>query len=307
MASIKYKTEDGYVSIPLNIIGSRVYLEDYDDGEVVPELVDDSAKIGNGIGTCSTSSGTALEVDINNYKLVKSGIVTITFQYDVPANATLNINNQGAKAIYKGGSAITEGVIKAGSTIMLTYDGTNYVVSSQEKYSSHEAVSGGTTESLCTTGEKYIWNNKANNSTMIGASSSDAGTSGLVPAPAAGDQVKFLKGNGVWTVPTYGDINYSINTSSNVSGAVSVDGTIPIHVLTLSGNVSSVSLSANPPEGHSCHIIFASATTYTIAIAHHSTDRICPEAKNVLLEVSAGGYIEVDFFNVDNKIYVRGV
>lgn len=172
---------------------------------------------------------------------------------------------------------------------------------------SESAAQDGTDLSLVTTGEKYIWNNKANNSTMIGASSSDAGTSGLVPAPVAGDQVKFLKGNGVWTVPTYGDINYSVNTSSNVSGAVSVDGTIPVHVLTLSGNVSSVSLSANPPVGHSCHIIFASATAYTIAIAHHSTDRICPEAKNVLLEVSAGGYIEVDFFNVDNKIYVRGV
>ena len=33
---------------------------------------------------------------------------------------------------------------------------------------------------------------------MIGATSSSAGTSGLVPAPAAGDQDKFLKGDGTW-------------------------------------------------------------------------------------------------------------
>lgn len=130
MASIKYKTEDGYVSIPLNIIGSRVYLEDYDDGEVVPELVDDSAKIGNGIGTCSTSSGTALEVTLDNYKLVKNGIVAVTFENDVPANATLNINNKGAKPIYNEGSAIEADVIKAGKTVMFAYDGTNYVVTS---------------------------------------------------------------------------------------------------------------------------------------------------------------------------------
>ncbi len=34
--------------------------------------------------------------------------------------------------------------------------------------------------------------------TMTGASSSAAGTGGTVPAPAAGDQSKFLKGNGTW-------------------------------------------------------------------------------------------------------------
>lgn len=35
-------------------------------------------------------------------------------------------------------------------------------------------------------------------STMTGATSSAAGTSGLVPAPAAGDQDKFLKADGTW-------------------------------------------------------------------------------------------------------------
>lgn len=130
MASIKYKTSEGYTSIPMNIIGSRIYLEDYDDGEVIPELVDDNAKLGNGIGTCSTSTGTALEVTLANYKLVKNGIVAVTFEYDVPANATLNINNKGAKPIYNEGSAIEADVIKAGKTVMFAYDGTNYVVTS---------------------------------------------------------------------------------------------------------------------------------------------------------------------------------
>ena len=35
-------------------------------------------------------------------------------------------------------------------------------------------------------------------SSMTGATSSAAGTSGLVPAPAAGDQDKFLKADGTW-------------------------------------------------------------------------------------------------------------
>ena len=36
---------------------------------------------------------------------------------------------------------------------------------------------------------------------MTAASASDAGSSGLVPAPAAGSQGKFLKGDGTWATP----------------------------------------------------------------------------------------------------------
>lgn len=36
-------------------------------------------------------------------------------------------------------------------------------------------------------------------SVFIGASSSSDGTKGAVPAPAAGDQEKFLKANGTWS------------------------------------------------------------------------------------------------------------
>lgn len=39
---------------------------------------------------------------------------------------------------------------------------------------------------------------KADNKTMTGATSSAAGAKGLVPAPAAGDNVKFLRGDGTW-------------------------------------------------------------------------------------------------------------
>ena len=160
MASIKYKTNEGYVSIPLNIIGSRVYLEDYDDGEVVPELVDDNAKLGNGIGTCSTSSGTALEVTLDNYKLVKNGIVAVTFENDVPANATLNINNKGAKPIYNEGSAIEANVIKAGKTVMFAYDGTNYVVTSiEDSATGLEIVAASGTTLNAEVGKYYRYDN----------------------------------------------------------------------------------------------------------------------------------------------------
>ena len=36
---------------------------------------------------------------------------------------------------------------------------------------------------------------------MTGATADAAGTSGLVPAPAAGEQDKYLRGDGVWAAP----------------------------------------------------------------------------------------------------------
>lgn len=58
-----------------------------------------------------------------------------------------------------------------------------------------------------TSGSSYLaanWNVVQNNvDTMEGATTSAAGTRGLVPAPAAGDNLNFLRGDGTWaTVST---------------------------------------------------------------------------------------------------------
>ena len=47
---------------------------------------------------------------------------------------------------------------------------------------------------------------------MTGASSSAAGKTGLVPAPAAGKQTSFLRGDGTWVIPT--NTTYSNATTS---------------------------------------------------------------------------------------------
>lgn len=49
-------------------------------------------------------------------------------------------------------------------------------------------------------------------SDMKGATASAIGTHGLVPAPAAGKQTSFLRGDGTWVVPT--NTTYSVATSS---------------------------------------------------------------------------------------------
>ena len=61
-----------------------------------------------------------------------------------------------------------------------------------------------------------VWgtDNNTTYSDMKGATSSTAGTHGLVPAPASGSQASFLRGDGKWAVPT--DTNtWKANSSSS--------------------------------------------------------------------------------------------
>ena len=85
--------------------------------------------LGNGYGTCTTAEATVAKVaTLSSYSLVSGGKPSIKFTYAVPANATLNINNRGAKPIFYKGAKITAGIIKAGDICEFLYDGTNYNV-----------------------------------------------------------------------------------------------------------------------------------------------------------------------------------
>ena len=54
-----------------------------------------------------------------------------------------------------------------------------------------------------------------------GASSSTAGSAGLVPAPSAGDQDKFLAGDGIWKVPSGGsDMTGATESTAGTHGLV---------------------------------------------------------------------------------------
>lgn len=126
--------------------------------------------------------------------------------------------------------------------------------------------------------------------------------------------------NGIVTIPEYPteveykDVTYTVHVpSSNSSGALTLnfnDGPVQVHTVS-SANISSVSTS-NIPAGHSLHVIFRSdstSATRTVAIAHNATTSCCPEGSALSLTVpeQGNGYTEVDFINVNNIIYVRGV
>lgn len=166
-----------------------------------------NAILGQGFGNCSTGADTLEKVvNISNYECVKGGIIAVRFSYDVPARATLNVNNTGAKYIYYKNVNITSGIIKAGDIAVFMYNsGTRYELLS-------------TTNDIDTTYTK-----------MKGATSSTAGTEGLVPAPEAGSQNSFLRGDGKWAVPpnsTYESLKnpYAITIKSNDTILTEYDG-----------------------------------------------------------------------------------
>lgn len=96
-------------------------------GTGVGSLQDLNTALGDGFATCSTAAATAAKTAaLTGYTLTIGGRVSVRFANDVPANATLNINSKGAKAIYKNGAAVTAGMIVAGDICTFVYDGSFY-------------------------------------------------------------------------------------------------------------------------------------------------------------------------------------
>lgn len=78
-----------------------------------------------------------------------------------------------------------------------------------------------------TTGTITTQDTNTTYSAMTGATSSAAGKIGLVPAPAAGKQTSFLRGDGTWVVPTnttYSAATTSANGLMSASDKTKLDG-----------------------------------------------------------------------------------
>ena len=76
---------------------------------------------------------------------------------------------------------------------------------------------------------------------MKGATSSAAGSAGLVPAPNIGEQLKFLRADGTWVIPTnttysVGTTSYSGTTKLYTSTGSATDGTMTQNAITTALN-----------------------------------------------------------------------
>ena len=110
--------------------------------------------LGFGLASCSTAASiTAKTATLTNYELITNSIVSVKFTYDVPANATLNINSRGAKYIYHRGYQIKANIIKAGDIATFIYNGSYYHLMTIDDINSEIQVvtSETVTESITTT------------------------------------------------------------------------------------------------------------------------------------------------------------
>lgn len=218
----------GYTPVP--IIGGVPYYKDTNSTY-------NNAGLGQGYGTCATAEATAAKVvTLSGYALATGGIVAVKFTYAVPASATLNINSKGAKNIFYKGAAITAGIIKAGDTVTFIYDGTQYHVISIDRdnntvythpaYTARSAglykitvdatghVSAATAAAKADITALGIPGQDTTYSNMTAATANAAGKAGLVPAPAAGKQGEFLRGDGTWATPA--NTTYAAITTAEI-------------------------------------------------------------------------------------------
>ena len=83
---------------------------------------------GTWLGVCSTAASTSAKtVNLSDFILYPKVTISVRFTsaINVP-DATLNVNSTGAKPIYINGNPLQYGVINAGMTAIMQYDGTNW-------------------------------------------------------------------------------------------------------------------------------------------------------------------------------------
>lgn len=82
---------------------------------------------GQGYGVCNTAAATAAKaVSLPSYRLMQGGVISVRFVHDVPANATMSVNECTAAPMYYRGDAIQADVIIAGDIATFMYDGDKY-------------------------------------------------------------------------------------------------------------------------------------------------------------------------------------
>lgn len=133
---------------------------------------------------------------------------TSTYTWEKIGNTTLDLSNYVNALSGTANSGVVTNISKSGNTISIT--STNLATSSP-------AASGDTKSFIDTIKQDAngkITATKKSISTMTGALESKAGSAGLVPAPAAGDQRKFLRGDGTWVYPSDSMVNVTKNETT---------------------------------------------------------------------------------------------
>jgi len=126
-ASIQDENGDAYSDLATFVAFYEANTGNFNSGGATPQ-VNDKENIVSGVVASGTNTYTATYVPtITEYE---DGLkVLVRFPNANTSTATLNLNGLGAKAIVKGASsALDSGDIPSGVTLLLAYDGTNFVI-----------------------------------------------------------------------------------------------------------------------------------------------------------------------------------
>lgn len=95
--------------------------------------------------------------------------------------------------------ALTTATVQSGDTVKVTSTGKMYLIKDESKLSSEDGYEPYTASQA----SSVPWSGVTGKpGTFTPPTSSAAGSAGFVPAPAAGKQASFLRGDGTWVVPT---------------------------------------------------------------------------------------------------------
>ena len=150
---------------------------------------------------------------------------------------------------------------------------------------------------------------KADDDVFVGAGTSVAGSRGLVPAPAAGDNENVLKGDGTWGAVASANIDWSTIMTAILSTDTVTDGSwtgakglnyfkFYNGLMVVTGQTEAVQINANSHTDKSYNLT-TSFTTYPIVVASISTDSNYNKMATVSNFYSTKSKIKLRFYNPD--------
>lgn len=142
----------------------------------------------------------------------------------------------------------------------------------------------------------------ANIDTMTGAGVSAAGSKGLVPAPASGDNEKFLRGDGTWQTVSGGGTTVVANpsgTATDTLNKVQIDNTIYDIDGGGSANIEEMTKAQYEqitPQQNSVYFVYGTAVDYVYAQSNRGTTYKYSDVSDVENKLAI-------FVNLNNTIY----